>query len=171
SATGVSDIDNITSDKTPTFSGTAEIGSTVSLLSGATVIGTATVTDGTWTITSSTLGDGAHAITATATDAEDNTSAASPTLSITIDSVAPDLQGIARQTPTTVNSDAANLTWRVTFDSDVSGVDAADFALTPLGSSTATGTIASVTAVDASTYDVVVNALGGQGQLRLDLDA
>src|SRR5690606_27635029 len=73
--------------------------------------------------------------------------------------------------PTTVNSDAASLTWRVSFDSDVSGVDAADFALTPLGSSTATGTIASVTAVDASTYDVVVNALGGQGQLRLDLDA
>lgn len=171
SDTGASDTDNITGDKTPTFSGTAENGSTITLLAGAIEIGTATVTDGTWTITSSSLANGTHEITATASDAEGNTSAASPALSITVDANAPDLQGIARQTPGTVNSDATSLTWRVTFDSDVSGVDAADFTLTPLDGSTATGTIASVTSVNASTYDIVVNSVTGQGALRLDLVA
>src|SRR5690606_2594173 len=69
SDTGASDTDNITGDKTPTFSGTAENGSTITLLAGAIEIGTATVTDGTWTITSSSLANGTHEITATASDA------------------------------------------------------------------------------------------------------
>jgi large repetitive protein len=81
--------DHITNDTTPTITGTAEAGSTVTLKEGATVVGTATATGGVWSITSSTLGEGAHSLTATATDAAGNISALSSALGITIDTTAP----------------------------------------------------------------------------------
>ena len=78
SDTGSSSTDNTTSEPTPSFTGTAEAGSTVRLFDGVTEIGS-TVADGggAWTITSSTLGDGGHSLTATASDAAGNVSAAS----------------------------------------------------------------------------------------------
>ena len=85
SDTGVSNTDNITSDNTPTFTGTAEAGSTVKLYSGATEIGSVTAIGGIWSITASTLSEGVHSITATATDAAGNTGVASAALSVTID--------------------------------------------------------------------------------------
>lgn len=88
----------------------------------------------------------------------------------TIDNTVPDLVSIARQVPATVNVDAATATWRIAFDGGVIGVDVADFALSVLAG-TPTGTVTSVTPVSASVYDVEVNALGGQGPLRLDLKA
>ncbi len=164
--------DDITSDTTPTFTGTAEAGSTVKLYDtdGTTLLGTTAATGGNWTITSSVLDAGAHSITAKATDAVPNTGPASAALSLTIDTAAPTLDIIARQVPLTVNTNAATATWQVTFAEGVSGVDFTDFALTTL-SGTAAGTIASVTPVSALVYDVAVNALSGQGLLRLDLKA
>ena len=92
SDTGTSNTDNITSDTTPTFTGTAEANSTVTLYdsNGITVLGTATA-DGTgaWTITSSALSGGTHNITVKTTDAAGNTSAASSPLAITVDATAP----------------------------------------------------------------------------------
>ncbi|KAF7781594.1 hypothetical protein PRUB_b0870 [Pseudoalteromonas rubra] len=99
SDTGTSDSDNNTNDTTPTFSGTAESGSTVRLYSdqeggGATVIGTGTATGGNWQITTSALTAGVtHAITAKATDASSNESSASSSLSVTIDTTAPSAPG------------------------------------------------------------------------------
>jgi hypothetical protein len=61
-------------DKTPTFTGTAEAGSTVKIYDGATAVGTGTATGGNYTITVSALSKGLHAITATATDAAGNVS-------------------------------------------------------------------------------------------------
>ncbi|ENC6732405.1 hypothetical protein ABKZ05_003116, partial [Vibrio navarrensis] len=95
SDTGASNTDNITNDTTPTFSGTAESGSTVTLYSdqvgsGATSIGSATATDGNWQITTDTLAAGVtHAITAKATDSANNVSSSSSALSVTIDTTAP----------------------------------------------------------------------------------
>ncbi|WP_440055533.1 Ig-like domain-containing protein [Pseudoalteromonas sp. T1lg65] len=95
SDTGSSTTDNITSDTTPTFSGTAESGSTVRLYSdqvggGATIIGSATATGGNWQITTSALASGvSHSITATATDTATNVSSSSGALSVTIDNTAP----------------------------------------------------------------------------------
>lgn len=86
----------------------------------------------------------------------------------TIDTTAPTVQTSVRQSPTTVNSDAASVTWRVTFSEDVTGVDAADFTLTA-GTGSPSGTVSSVSSAgDAKTYDVVVTP-SGQGGLRLDL--
>lgn len=81
----------VTNDTTPTFNGTAEPGSTVTLADGSgTTIGTAIAdASGNWTFTPSTpMTDGPYTITATATDAAGNTSAPTTT-NVTIDSNAP----------------------------------------------------------------------------------
>jgi Ca2+-binding RTX toxin-like protein len=89
---GVSNTDNITSDTTPTFNGTAEANSVVTLLDsdGSTILGTTNANGvGNWLLTSSALAQGAHIITAKATDAAGNVSIASAGLSITVDTSAP----------------------------------------------------------------------------------
>ncbi len=88
---GSSSSDNITSDTTPTFTGTGEVGATVTLYDtdGTTSLGTATVDgSGNWSITSSALSAGSHTLTAKQTDVAGNTSAASSGLSVTIDATA-----------------------------------------------------------------------------------
>ncbi len=95
SDTGASDSDGITAATTPTFTGTAEAGSTVTLYDtdGTTVLGSTIATGGNWSITASAMIDGAHAVTAKATDAAGNTSIASSGLSVTIDTGAPGAPG------------------------------------------------------------------------------
>ncbi|NBS00787.1 MAG: hypothetical protein EBS72_01250, partial [Rhizobiales bacterium] len=71
----------------PKISGTAEKGSSVTVLDGTTVLGstTASSTDGTWSLTLATaLIIGAHSITATAKDAVGNVSAASTAAAWTV---------------------------------------------------------------------------------------
>ena len=89
---GASSTDNLTSLATPTFTGTSEIGATVTLYDtdGTTVLGTATADgSGNWSIASATLTDGAHTLTAKQTDRAGNASVASTGLAVTIDTVAP----------------------------------------------------------------------------------
>jgi len=91
SHTGLSNSDNVTSGTTPTFNGTAEANSTVTLYDtdGTTVLGTTTADgSGNWTITSSTLAGGSHTLTVKAKDAAGNESGASSSLSVTIDTTA-----------------------------------------------------------------------------------
>ncbi|HJS14018.1 MAG TPA: Ig-like domain-containing protein, partial [Rheinheimera sp.] len=92
SDTGGSSTDNITSDTTPTLTGTAEANSTVTLYDtdGTTALGT-TPADGSgnWSITSSALDDDSHTLRVKATDAAGNESDASTGLSVTIDTAAP----------------------------------------------------------------------------------
>src|SRR3569623_1856863 len=97
---GTFNTDNITSDNTPTFTGTAESGSTVTLYDtdGTTVLGTTTVAGGNWSITSSALSAGSHTVTAKATDTAGNTSSASSGLAVTIDTAAP--TGLPSRAPT-----------------------------------------------------------------------
>tara|TARA_R110002072_G_scaffold1266_3_gene10310 strand:+ start:678 stop:9347 length:8670 start_codon:yes stop_codon:yes gene_type:complete len=87
SDTGFDDTDNITNATTPTFTGTAVVGATVTLISSQDgVVGSAAADgSGNWSITSSALSENVHTITATATNAVGNTSAASAGLSVTID--------------------------------------------------------------------------------------
>jgi hypothetical protein len=89
SDSGASSTDNITNVTTPTLTGTAEAGATVTIYDGASQIGTGTATGGSYSITTSTLSAGAHSITAKATDAAGNTSVSSSTLSVTVDTSAP----------------------------------------------------------------------------------
>jgi hypothetical protein len=84
--------DNVTKVSAPTLRGTAEAGATVRLYDsdGTTLLGQVQADgSGVWEITASTLGDGVHALTVKATDAAGNTSAASASLSVTIDTTVP----------------------------------------------------------------------------------
>ncbi len=83
---GGSSTDNITSITTPTFTGTAETGATVTLYDtdGTTVLGTAVAASGAWSIASSALGLGAHTVTALATDTAGNVSTVSAGLAVTV---------------------------------------------------------------------------------------
>ena len=90
SDTGVSNTDNITNLKTPTFTGTAEAGTTVAIYNGTTKVGTGIAdANGIWTVTTSSMGNGVHVMTTKATDVAGNVSVASAALSITIDAAAP----------------------------------------------------------------------------------
>jgi hypothetical protein len=64
---------------------------------------------------------------------------------------------------------AGELTFELTFDEAVSGVDISDFSLTATGSVIAT--LDNVQQVDASTYRVQVTGIEGNGSLSLVLDA
>ncbi|NRR31755.1 cadherin-like domain-containing protein [Oxalobacteraceae bacterium] len=88
---GILTTDNITSVSKPIISGSAKVGSTVTLYSDGGEIGKA-VTDaaGKWTITStSVLSDSQHSITAVASDVAGNVSPVSDALTITIDTTLP----------------------------------------------------------------------------------
>jgi trimeric autotransporter adhesin len=87
------------------------------------------------------------------------------TASVLVEAVAPTVSSINRVSSAATNATSVNYT--VTFSENVSGVDTSDFTLTSTG--TATGTIASVSQVNGSTYTVTVNTITGVGTLRLDL--
>ncbi|TJZ79167.1 DUF4347 domain-containing protein [Chitiniphilus eburneus] len=87
------------------------------------------------------------------------------TSAVRVDAVAPSASAIVRADPSPVGSGSVRFT--VTFSEDVSGVDAADFALAATGN--ASGTIGSVTQLDAHTYVVQVDGIAGDGTLGLNL--
>jgi hypothetical protein len=80
SDSGVSDTDNITGVTLPSFSGTADVGATVTLFDGGNEIGSVVATDGTWHITTGgawAMNQRTHYITAVATDLAGNASGSS----------------------------------------------------------------------------------------------
>ena len=98
----------LTTDATPTIEGTAEAGSTVTLLSSGVAIGTTTANgDGQFSITTSTLADSNYVLTVTATDAAGNISAASSALNLTVDTTAPAKPAITTTTALTNDSTPA----------------------------------------------------------------
>src|SRR5205085_5907874 len=88
SDSGASSTDDITKVNTPTFTGTAEAGSTVTIYVDGNIVGSGISTSGAYTITTSALTDGVHSVTSRATDLAGNTGAASAALSVTIDTQA-----------------------------------------------------------------------------------
>src|SRR6185369_98810 len=74
-----------------TITGTAEAGSTVEVFDGSTSLGIATAdSSGDWSLPSGTLSEGSHTLTATATDAAENTSDPSNSVTLLIDTAVPD---------------------------------------------------------------------------------
>ena len=83
-----------TDDPTPTLTGTLSAalgtGDTVRIYDGTTFVGTATVTGSTWTFSPPALAEGVtHSYTAVVADAAGNQGAASPALTLTLDTTAP----------------------------------------------------------------------------------
>lgn len=139
SDTGGSSTDDITSDTTPTLTGIAEANSTVGLTSDQDgSLGTTTAdSNGDWSFTpGNALTEATHSLTATATDAAGNTSGASASLSVTVDTTDPAAPSIpdllagsdtgssstddvtSDTTPTLTGTAEANATVTVTSDQD-----------------------------------------------------
>ena len=70
-----------------------------------------------------------------------------------VDTTAPTVTSIVRQTPTSSPTNADSLTWRLTFSEDVQNVDAADFAVS---GTTATLSVSAVSGVTGA-YDVTAS--------------
>ncbi|TWA67773.1 putative repeat protein (TIGR02059 family), partial [Azospirillum baldaniorum] len=86
--------DTLTNATAPAITGQAKALSTVVLYEGATALGTVTAdANGLWTITTASLSDGAHSLTAVSTDVT-GSSPASSTLTVTIDSGAPNAPAV-----------------------------------------------------------------------------
>ncbi|WP_240953049.1 Ig-like domain-containing protein [Prochlorococcus sp. P1361] len=145
SDSGISNSDNITSDNTPTFSGTAKAGSSVELFADGISLGSSiTDSNSNWAYTvanDSPLADGSIAITATTTT-ETATSASDPSdpLNLTIDATAPAFSSGETAAPIEENSGAAQVIYTAAADdaSDVSyslkqnnSDDAASFSIDP----------------------------------------
>lgn len=119
SDTGASSSDRITNNNTPTLTGTAEAGSTVSIFDEGVLIGSATATGGTWSFTPLMgLNEGPHNFQVTATDAAGNVSTRSTALQITIDTSAPGVNSVAVPADGTYQT-GETLTFNVNFNEAV----------------------------------------------------
>ena len=151
SDTGSSSTDNVTKNTTPTFQGTAEANSTVTIYDGATPVGSGVATVATTRSRSRTSSDGVHSITAKATDAGGNTSAASGALSVTIDTVAPSVPGTpdltaASDTGSSNTDNITNVTTPTFTGSATTGVTVTVLdGATPVGNALAAGSAYTVT--------------------------
>lgn len=127
-----------TDDTTPTLTGTAQPGSTITLYNNGLPMGTAVADiNGNWTFTTPTLGEGTHAFTATATNGT-GTGPISGAIAVVVDLTAPN-------TPTGVfNADGSVLTGQAEAGSTVSirMPDGTIYTTTANGSGTYTFTFA-----------------------------
>jgi len=103
-------ISAVQSAKKPVIAGTAEALSTVTVLDGATALGTATASaTGAWTFTSTAaLTTGAHSITATAKDPAGNVSATSTAITLTVNGTALSSIATGASTAVTLTGGAGN---------------------------------------------------------------
>jgi hypothetical protein len=123
----------------------------------------------TYTATITPTADGAVTVDIAAAKANDqagNTNTASNTISIICDATAPTVTSITRVDADQLNNNDTDADFRVVFSEEVNQVDAIDFETVVTG--TATGTVNTVTKVDAKTYTVNVNAISGQGTVQLN---
>jgi len=125
SDTGTSNTDNLTADSTPTLTGTAEAGSTVTIRVGGAVLGT-TVADGSgaWSFTPAAVGNGVHSFTATATDQAGNVGTSSSILLVTVDTAAPTATIVVADTALKAG-ETSSVT--INFSEAVTGLGAEDF--------------------------------------------
>ncbi len=80
---------------------------------------------------------------------------------------APVVLSIDRAVPAVANTNAATVSYAVTFDQPVIGVDAADFRIAAGNSVAASAPV--VVAGSGSAYTITINRIHGSGALRLDL--
>jgi LPXTG-site transpeptidase (sortase) family protein len=83
-----------------------------------------------------------------------------------LDNTSAAVSSILQQNPLASPTNLTSVTFRVVFDEDVQNVDTTDFLAAVTG--TATGTISSILVQSASTYEVVLTGVGGNGVLDLN---
>jgi hypothetical protein len=151
SAPSISSPQNNTYDKVGSFSvsGSAEASSTVELFEGTASRGTTKASSsGAWSIDLGGVSDGSHTYTARATDAEGNTSSASNSVTVTVDSAPPEtnitssLSGPTNDTTPTFSfngsdnlSEASNLRYSYKVDGSAWSVYSSETSITLGGAS------------------------------------
>lgn len=167
--TGVSSSDEITNDPSLILNGTAFANAIVSIArEGVGVIGSATANgSGVWSFnyTGTSLSEGSHVFTATGSNGSTTSPASTPYV-VTVDRTRPTIPQLRRYNPDTPATTASTLVFRLVWSEPVTGVDVGDFVLTKSG--TADGTLADVTPVSDSVYDITVSGVSGDGTIRVD---
>ncbi|WP_293686499.1 Ig-like domain-containing protein, partial [Spirosoma sp. 48-14] len=153
------------SDNTPTYAGTAEPLSTVTVRVNSSVIGTPTAdASGNWSLTPTTpLADGLYTVRATATDPVGNTGPSSSTISFTVDTTSPTVS-ITSTAPNPTSTSPIPLT--ITFSETVSGFLIEDIKFTngTLSDFTGSGSSYTVNVVPGTTGMVSVSVASGAAQ-------
>lgn len=139
--------------------------------SGGSISGVTKVSDSVYTVTvtglsaDGTVGVDLNSTGTGITDIADNAISGGITgQQVTFDTAGPTIVAINRDGNETITSESTTFT--VSFDEIVSGVDVSDFSL----SGGASGTVSSVSG-SGTTYQVTVNSISGNGDLRLDLNS
>ncbi|MEX2556896.1 MAG: PxKF domain-containing protein [Actinomycetota bacterium] len=165
SDTGLSQVDDVSKDATPTFTGTAEDGSLVELLRDGSVADSTTASGGIWSFTSASLAEGTYAFAARATDAAGN-AATSSALDIVVDLTNPAITPASRLPAANGagwNNGAVTVTWNCTDAlSGATSATASDLKTEEGAGQIANGTCSDVAGNSAST------SLGG---INIDLTA
>lgn len=160
--------DNITNVTTPRFDGSVSSPSTaltVRLKADGSEVASTTATGAFTLQPGSPLSDGAKAMTLTAqydTGDADSESAPSPALSTTIDTGAPTITSITRQSPASAYLQTGPVTFRVVFSEAMTALTPADFTGTVDGAPDGTITVSVVEAnppADGTTWDVTLGNL------------
>lgn len=87
---------------------------------------------------------------------------------VSLNAQAPKVNSIERLTPTDATTDANEVTFRVTFSNNVQNVTTDDFTLS--GTAAADGTVAEITVVSESVYDVKITGITNSfGTINLDI--
>ncbi len=102
--TGRSATDGITSDATPTASGTAEADSLVSVFVDGLLVGSVTASGGTWSLALGVLSEGSHSVTTAAVDVAGNAGTPSAPVTVVVDTAiaAPVISALFDDTATDV---------------------------------------------------------------------
>ena len=112
---GASNTDNVTTDTTPTFTGTAEAGATVRIFVDGVERGSGTARAvGTFSVTTTVLATGTHTVTARAVDAAGNVGELSGALTINITAGAAPAapSNLTASAPSSGSGSRVNLAWR-----------------------------------------------------------
>ncbi len=131
------------------------------------------ITAGTgWTVDITPTADGMVDVSlaaGTANDLAGNGSNASNTVSRDFDGTAPVVMSLNRTGNDPVNTGITEVGYRLIFSEEVTGVDLSDLEVVLTGSATAI--LNTITAVDARTYDITVDGVGGQGTIGVNVKA
>ena len=148
---------SLTNSNTPTYSGTAPAGSTVTVFVDGTSIGTTTAPGGNWSLAQPTaLAEGTHAVNARAQASGSAVSPTSNTNGFTVDTVRPTV-AIASTASNPTSSSPIPLT--VTFSESVSGFTSTGVAITngTIGSFGGSGSTYTFSVTPATAGPVTVN--------------
>ena len=151
----------VTDDTTPVLTGSAEAYTTISVSVAGGNYQTVADASGNWRINTADDGsfspdvNGSNEVLVTSTDAAENSTSDVTTNELTIDTAAPSLMAIERQSPTDAATNADRVVFTLTFSEMVTSLDLLDFTLS--GSLAASSGLFSLQSSDNQIYSLTVD--------------